>query len=31
MTKTELRPDVLSELEERFGERMSADKVERYI
>ena len=31
MAKTDLLPDVLSELEERFGERMSADPVERYI
>ncbi len=31
MTKTDLLPDVLSELEERFGERMSSDPVERYI
>lgn len=31
MIKTDLLPGVLSELEERFGERMSADPVERYI
>ncbi len=31
MAKTDLMPAALSELEERFGERMSADPVERYI
>jgi Fe-S oxidoreductase/FAD/FMN-containing dehydrogenase len=31
MEKTALNPDVLSELEDRFGERMSRDPVERYI
>jgi Fe-S oxidoreductase/FAD/FMN-containing dehydrogenase len=31
MSKTDLLPDALSELEERFGERFNADPVERYI
>ena len=31
MAKTDLLPEALSELGERFGERMSADPVERYI